>query len=310
MAAGEHHAKQIVFYCARCKEFLNDRGECPFALKKPAQLRRKGACRALAPQDVQCAVLCSGHEPGRRVLRHAANSPHLQRAAEGVLHDVLRQREVVDAKDARQRGDHPPRLAPEEMIAGLHHMFSCMTGRTSTEPPTSRIGQPLEISTACARSLASIRLKPPTRSLASAYGPSVTIFWLPLTTMPALSSGCPSSARWPFAPSSLNHAAHFCSCFCRCSGDADVSLPPRYRYVNSLIVIPPWFGTSNSPTTFEPHRSRHFLKPVGFLPHPSPLVLWTVSSKASVIAREPTGRRSNPEGYGHVLCEIASLRSR
>src|SRR5262249_40946512 len=31
-------------------------------------------------------------------------------------------------------------------------------GRTSTEPPTSKIGQPLEISTACSRSLASITI--------------------------------------------------------------------------------------------------------------------------------------------------------
>src|SRR6516165_12602201 len=213
MTAGEHHAQQIVFDRVRGKEFLDDRGECPLALQKPAQLRRKGASRALAPQDVQCAILRGGHEPRRRVFRQPANSPHLQRAAEGVLHDVLCQREVVDPKDARQRGDHAPRLVSEKMIAGLHYMFSCMTGRTSTEPPTSNTGQPFEISTACARSLASIRLKPPTRSLASAYGPSVTIFWLPLTTMPALSSGCPSSLRWPFAPSSLNHAVHFCIVF-------------------------------------------------------------------------------------------------
>src|SRR6516164_9029383 len=47
-------------------------------------------------------------------------TPHLQRAAEGVLDDILRQREVVDAKDPRQRGDHASRLAPEEMIVKLH----------------------------------------------------------------------------------------------------------------------------------------------------------------------------------------------
>ena len=66
------------------------------------------------------------------------------------------QREVVNTENARQRGDHAPRLASEEMVTGLHYMLSCWTGRTSTEPPTSRIGQPFEISTACARSLASI----------------------------------------------------------------------------------------------------------------------------------------------------------
>src|SRR6516162_5727859 len=177
MTAGEHHSEQIVLYRVGGKEFLDDRSEGPLALQKPAQLRRKAARRALTPQDVERAVLGGGHQPCRGVLRHPANAPHLQRAAEGVLHDVLCQREVVDAEDACQRGDHAPRLASEEMIAGPHHMFSCMTGRTSTEPPTSKIGQPLESSTAWVRSLASIRLKPPTRSLASAYGPSVTIFW-------------------------------------------------------------------------------------------------------------------------------------
>jgi predicted RNA polymerase sigma factor len=33
-------------------------------------------------------------------------------------------------------------------IAELHYIFFCWIGRTSPEPPTSKIGQPLEISTA------------------------------------------------------------------------------------------------------------------------------------------------------------------
>ena len=86
----------------------------------------------------------------------SAEFPHLKRAAEGVLHDVFRQREVVDSKDARQRGNYAPRFAPKQMIAGIYHMFIFMTGRTSTAPSTSRIGQPLESSTACSRSRASI----------------------------------------------------------------------------------------------------------------------------------------------------------
>jgi hypothetical protein len=48
----------------------------------------------------------------------------------------------------------PPAL--EEMIARLHHIFSFITGRTSTAPSTSKIAQPLESSTACSRSRASI----------------------------------------------------------------------------------------------------------------------------------------------------------
>ncbi len=103
-----------------CKELLHHGGERPFTLEQPSQFRRESARRALAPQNVERAVLRRGHQPGGRILRHAAEFPHFQRAAEGVLDDVLRQREVVDAEDARQRGDHASRLVPEEMIAELH----------------------------------------------------------------------------------------------------------------------------------------------------------------------------------------------
>ena len=116
MAAGEHHAQLIVFDRVSSKELFDRRGERPFALEQPPQFRRERARRALAPQNVERAVLRRGHEPRGRVLRHAAEFPHFQRAAEGVLHDVFRQREVVDSEDARQRGDHAPRFAPEKMI--------------------------------------------------------------------------------------------------------------------------------------------------------------------------------------------------
>lgn len=101
-------------------------------------------------------MLRGGHEPRRGILGDAAELPHLQRAAEGVLHHVFCQREVLDAEDARQRGDHPPRFPPEEMLVQLHHMSVFRTGRTSTTPPPSKMGQPNESSTAWARSLASI----------------------------------------------------------------------------------------------------------------------------------------------------------
>ena len=70
------------------------------------------------------------------------------------MHDVFCQREVVDSEDARQRGDDAPGFAAEEMVAELFaHMFRrahyiFMTGRTSTAPSTSKMGQPLESSTA------------------------------------------------------------------------------------------------------------------------------------------------------------------
>jgi hypothetical protein len=49
-------------------------------------------------------------------------------------------------------------------------MVSFSTGRTSTEPPISRRGQPFDSSTACVMSLASISIKPQTTSLAFRKG--------------------------------------------------------------------------------------------------------------------------------------------
>jgi hypothetical protein len=63
---------------------------------------------------------------------------------------------------ARQRSRlvrHPlPRLVVDSEIRAFPYAVIFMVGRTSTEPPPSRMGQPLEISTACVRSLASITM--------------------------------------------------------------------------------------------------------------------------------------------------------
>ena len=74
------------------------------------------------------------------------------------MDDVLRQGQIVNAQDAGQRGDHPPGLVPEEMLAGLHYMSMVRTGRTSIMPPESKIGQPRDISTACEMSFASTKV--------------------------------------------------------------------------------------------------------------------------------------------------------
>src|ERR1700756_1559738 len=148
MTTGKHHAKLIVFDRVCSKEILDDGRDGPFAREQPSQLGRERAHGALAPQDVECAILCRSHEPRGGVLWHTAEFPHLKRTAEGILYDVFCQGEVVHSKDPRQRGDHAPRFAPEEMIGGLCHMFIFMTGRTSTAPSTSKIGQPFESSTA------------------------------------------------------------------------------------------------------------------------------------------------------------------
>ncbi|MGI8746704.1 MAG: hypothetical protein ACR2NN_29840 [Bryobacteraceae bacterium] len=65
-----------------------------------------------------------------------------QRAAEGVLYDVFRQREVGDSKDTRQRGDPAPGFAPEQVLLDFDHMFIFITGRASPSPPASKIGHP------------------------------------------------------------------------------------------------------------------------------------------------------------------------
>jgi hypothetical protein len=113
-------------------------------------------CSTFPRQEIERPVLGGRHEPRRRVFRHATNAPRLQRPAEGVLYDVLRQGEVVDSEDPGQHGDHASCFAPKKMIARLDHMLIFMIGRTSTAPSTSKIGQPFESSTACSKSRASI----------------------------------------------------------------------------------------------------------------------------------------------------------
>src|SRR5262249_39460176 len=122
---------------------------------------------ALVAEYVNRPVFCGGHQPGGRIVRQAPQLPDLERPAEGVLHDVLRQRQVMNAEHASEGGDHPSRLAPEKMVHGHRarsvapariHRYIFMTGRISTKPPRSRIGQPLESSAASARSRASMRL--------------------------------------------------------------------------------------------------------------------------------------------------------
>jgi hypothetical protein len=52
----------------------------------------------------------------------------------------------VDAEYPRQGRHDASGLAPKEMFVDVHQNF--MIGRTSTDPPSSKIGQPLENSTA------------------------------------------------------------------------------------------------------------------------------------------------------------------
>jgi hypothetical protein len=84
-----------------------------------------GARRPLASDDVERAVLRHRHQPGAGIVRNAAHLPHFQRAAEGVLHDVFCQREVVHTKDARERRHKATGLAAKEVLAQFHLRVTC-----------------------------------------------------------------------------------------------------------------------------------------------------------------------------------------
>ena len=78
----------------------------------------------------------------------------------------------LHAEDARERGDHTAGLAPEEMLVEIHR--ERLQGQGSHRSNLHRSAalddrQPVESSTACVRSRASMTMKPRTRSLASAY---------------------------------------------------------------------------------------------------------------------------------------------
>src|SRR5438445_76690 len=79
-------------------------------------------------------------------------------------------------------------------------------------------------------------------SLASAYGPSVMVLLLPLTSLPARSSGCPRSLMWPLSASCFIQAIQVCMLFCICSGDPIAARLAasvlRYRNTNSLMAPP------------------------------------------------------------------------
>ncbi len=65
------------------------------------------AVRSIA-QQVERAMLGGRQQPSRRIFWDAAYLPDLEGAAEGVLRQVLGQRQIVDAEQARERGDEPP----------------------------------------------------------------------------------------------------------------------------------------------------------------------------------------------------------
>src|SRR5262249_61567587 len=117
-------------------------------------------------------------------------TPRCKGVEEGCMDHVLDKGEVPPAEEAGQDGHQAPRLMAEEMLhersnrfpLGRGHgpihfpMVRPWRGRTSTEPPRRKIGQPLAISAAASRVSAWTMEKPPTISLTSMKGPSETTF--------------------------------------------------------------------------------------------------------------------------------------
>lgn len=105
----------------------------------PLQLRRQPPLPALVAQQVDGPVAGRAEQPAPRAGREPAELPGLQGPDQRVLHRVLDQRQVARAEDADQRGDHPPRLAAEEVLGELtgRRRHIGRTARTSTAPSFS-----------------------------------------------------------------------------------------------------------------------------------------------------------------------------
>src|SRR5277367_310260 len=111
----------------RAEKFVDNRRQRPLAFEEAPEFGSEGARGAFTPKDIDSAMFRRRHEPRGGIIGEAAKLPDFQRAAEGVLYDVFRQREVVDSEDAGERRDHASGFVPEKMLVELargefHHM--------------------------------------------------------------------------------------------------------------------------------------------------------------------------------------------
>src|SRR5207237_10463126 len=125
----------------------------------------------LAPQPVDALAARRGHEPGAGVVRNAFAGPMLECRNKRVLDALLGEVEVTEPLGER-RGEPSGLLVEDRGHRVARDLgVQCTTiGRTSTSPP----GQLFAIEIAASRSGTSIMMKPPTCSLDSIKGPSVT----------------------------------------------------------------------------------------------------------------------------------------
>ena len=102
VAAGEHQAQAVVGHVVG------------WLLGQRLEREELLLAHALAAQAVDRAVAGGGGDPGAGVAREAVGGPALERDDPCLLHGLLGEVEVAEHPD--QRGDRPPRLAPEQAV--------------------------------------------------------------------------------------------------------------------------------------------------------------------------------------------------
>src|SRR6478609_3957307 len=168
---------------------------------------------------VDGAIFCGLKQPGFRIIWQR-EAPRLHGGHQRVVNHVFYERQVRRTEEASQGRGEVHRLAPEQLSDELamrwlfrrHRGYGPLgssSGRTSTEPSNSKIGQPCAKATASSSEAATRAMLPVIISFDSTKGPSVTTRSRPRTVLPPFSSGAPLGAC-PASASDSRHAYHFC----------------------------------------------------------------------------------------------------
>lgn len=127
VAGGEHQAQQVVLdhVVAPGVEVVHEIRHCQglLGLEVEADLFQFLAQAAVAPQQVEGAVVRGREQPGAGTVGDAVVRPALQRRHQGVLGQLLGQPDVAhDARDAADdaAGFDPPRRRDDVLDPGRH----------------------------------------------------------------------------------------------------------------------------------------------------------------------------------------------
>jgi len=118
MTAHEHHAQPVVGNLMPGKG-RRIRRRIGLRLDQARHFCLLVAEYFFAPDDIQREIARSPHDPRGGILRHAVERPRLQRPRQRFLHDVLREGQMFDAENPRQRRHHLSAFMTEKM---LHHL--------------------------------------------------------------------------------------------------------------------------------------------------------------------------------------------